>query len=577
MNYTDFLPTIFQGKPNNQNILIWEIDRKTDIKHSSWFTDPQKASQHALRSNTDGKDIYYQTGTTSLNLGSNARAKIEQVEGISLLHIDLDILHPDKDVHKKENLPPTVEDAVNLIKEFPLNSSAIAFTGYGIHAYWFLQNFHLFDDGDDKIKYMQLLERFKILWRFRVQQKNWAFDATQDIARVLRMPGTKNWKLKTEGVQTEIIEASLARYSYDDFQDILQNNTVPQIEARPVIKNVIQLKPKVDSPNGFSGVNITVDPTADITGKQLEQLKATPKFKKTWTRERKDLHDQSPSSYDMALANTAVSLGWKDQEVCNLLIAWRNKHGEEIKRLDYFQRTINEARNTEAQLRQAIIPAEGEDNLEAVRNRLTNILGCRIEKIVKYRGKKPHHVIYFSNGVTQEVGDSYALIEQQPFRRELANAVTLSVPKMTQAIWGVVSKCLMALIETTEDEWLDPNQDILDLLREYVDSNIRSTDSKENWRARALAGEPAIIQGKICITISGFLRFAKQNGLNLPRIDMMQAFRMVSIKGKRVTLRGNDGKAVGFYAYFMPNDWVKDWMTEFTGTEVAGIEDFIED
>ena len=46
----------------------------------------------------------------------------------------------------------------------------------------------------------------------------------------------------------------------------------------------------------------------------------------------------------MALANFAVEAGWPDQEVCNLLIAFRRRHGLEPKlRENYYVVTIAKA------------------------------------------------------------------------------------------------------------------------------------------------------------------------------------------------------------------------------------------
>src|SRR3990170_2907142 len=48
----------------------------------------------------------------------------------------------------------------------------------------------------------------------------------------------------------------------------------------------------------------------------------------------------------MSLANMAAKAQWSDQDICDLLIAWRRKHGHPLKldRMDYYQRTIATAR-----------------------------------------------------------------------------------------------------------------------------------------------------------------------------------------------------------------------------------------
>ena len=74
-------------------------------------------------------------------------------------------------------------------------------------------------------------------------------------------------------------------------------------------------------------------------------LKLDPKFRKTWEKNRPDLTDQSASSYDMAMANAAVRAEWPDQEIVNLLIAFRRTHGFDLKlRENYYAITIRKAK-----------------------------------------------------------------------------------------------------------------------------------------------------------------------------------------------------------------------------------------
>ncbi len=83
------------------------------------------------------------------------------------------------------------------------------------------------------------------------------------------------------------------------------------------------------------------------SAKVLSLLDGEPRFKHTWEQEREDLRDSSPSGYDFSLTNIAISAGWSDQEICNLLIAWRRKHGHDLKlRDDYYARTIANAKQT---------------------------------------------------------------------------------------------------------------------------------------------------------------------------------------------------------------------------------------
>ena len=71
------------------------------------------------------------------------------------------------------------------------------------------------------------------------------------------------------------------------------------------------------------------------------------RFGLTWEKRRRDLQDQSPSSYDMALVNLLVSYKWAEQDIANTVIAFRRKHAKKRQRgqegplrVDYITRTI---------------------------------------------------------------------------------------------------------------------------------------------------------------------------------------------------------------------------------------------
>ena len=72
-----------------------------------------------------------------------------------------------------------------------------------------------------------------------------------------------------------------------------------------------------------------------------------PAFLATWEHKRRDLSDESPSGYDLALASRAAAAGWTDEEVANLLVAFRRRHGLDVAkaiREDYLAHTIARAR-----------------------------------------------------------------------------------------------------------------------------------------------------------------------------------------------------------------------------------------
>ena len=72
-------------------------------------------------------------------------------------------------------------------------------------------------------------------------------------------------------------------------------------------------------------------------------------FARTWNRRRADFEEPDQSAYDASLAAHAIRAGWSDQEIMDLLVAHRRRHGQDLERLDYFQRTIGNVRDEVAE------------------------------------------------------------------------------------------------------------------------------------------------------------------------------------------------------------------------------------
>jgi hypothetical protein len=72
-----------------------------------------------------------------------------------------------------------------------------------------------------------------------------------------------------------------------------------------------------------------------------------PEFTLTWNKDRDDqLNDNSLSGYDYALINYAIKGGFTDQEIIDLCVTFRRKHGGKDKYLKYYVASIQRARNT---------------------------------------------------------------------------------------------------------------------------------------------------------------------------------------------------------------------------------------
>ena len=133
--------------------------------------------------------VYFGIGLTDVPTEDNKRAKNNSV--ICLPGFWMDIDYGEKG-HSSNNLPPTIEDALSLLKDVQEPSITIA-TGGGIHAYWlFKQPLAIIDDNREKIS--RTLQSFQNNIIKKWNNFGWKVDNTANIAQTLRVPGTINHK-----------------------------------------------------------------------------------------------------------------------------------------------------------------------------------------------------------------------------------------------------------------------------------------------------------------------------------------------------------------------------------------------
>jgi hypothetical protein len=155
--------------------------------------------------------------------------------------------------------------------------------------------------------------------------------------------------------------------------------------------------------------------------------------------------------------------GWSDQEVVDLLIASRRRHGDDLKlRQDYYAMTVSRARDAIAreeaadQLNEVIedlkhAKAEGDDD-DARDSRRTAMgtlgqqLGIEIVHFIKYTSEPPSYTMVTP---TQRVdlGDVNGVIQPQRFRASLAAATGTLIGRFKAHAWDRVAQAILDACE----------------------------------------------------------------------------------------------------------------------------------
>ncbi len=180
----------------------------------TWHATPEKAAAWAAQEARDG-NIYFRT-TPVANPPERGRGTSQIACAILGVHADIDIADP---VHSKQSrLPPDIESARRIIKLVGLKPTAIVHSGHGLQAHWLFKEPWIFR-GDEREAAAGLARKFGDTIRASAHSLEYAIDTVSDLARILRVPGTTNFK--ADPVPVVLLDAAGPRYLRDEIEALL--------------------------------------------------------------------------------------------------------------------------------------------------------------------------------------------------------------------------------------------------------------------------------------------------------------------------------------------------------------------
>lgn len=508
-----FLETLFEDKPDDLYILIWTLPDKMSI----WLKTPLDFEKYfiELLDDSSKRDIYYGVGLSPKNFGSTKRCPAEKISAIPGLWIDIDV----KDsVHKKKNLPDSLNDALSFLNELPLKPSIVINSGHGLQALWLFKELWVFDSEEDRKRAIELSAGWNA-WLNRIaHSKGWTLDATHDLSRILRLPGSINWK--SDPKRVEIINSTDIRYNPFDFEPYI-------ITGKPLGKTF-----SVQKGNIYSFI---LDQNASPPFDKFQALaEAEPKFMRSWKKERSDLPSQS--EFDMSLASFAAMAGWSDQEIVNLIIAHRRLHGTDLKlRYDYYGRLIDKVRSS---IRGTDIEPHDLDKEEALRF-LRAELGIPIVKVIK-RGIEPaiYSIVIENEGKEIEViiGTVRQMLSQSSVRAAIYEFANVAMDIVKTQKWNKMVALMSKITEYIETRTRE--SEIREWIKEYIE-NLRYGLSNDVPWTNALNTNSAFMRdNRLWIHLDHFREWIKVNkGISLEHSDVSSYMSRLGFVRRSVSAR----------------------------------------
>jgi hypothetical protein len=191
-------------------------------------------------------------------------------------------------------------------------------------------------------------------------------------------------------------------------------------------------------------------------------------FRATWDMKRpvREFPDQSPSSYEMALANFAARAEWSDQEIADLFKSFRERHKLDMSkayRNDYVDRTIarareaiqreeaNEALDDLGEAYEEAVLSGDPDAQRETRRALMDAVGsqCKVEftHFVKYLSDPPG---YAAVTPLKEIplGEIDGILNWHKFRGSIAAGLNTLIDRFKPSEWDrVCDLILRSLVE----------------------------------------------------------------------------------------------------------------------------------
>lgn len=270
-----------------------------------------------------GADVYLGVALSSGSMAATRRPGAADAVAIGGVWADVDV---NGGPEGKTHAAPSVDDARKVIESMG-SPTLLVGSGYGLQAWWCLEDIWVFGSDAEREQAGRVVHGWQAMLRKLAEKHGWKIDATHDLARLMRLPGTVNGKGGLN-VPVTLIEGDGPRY---DLPMLARWATAEKPTARTT------------SPR-----RVAVDSGEIPAQKFAALMHLSPEFAATWDRETTGRRARwSQSEYDLSLASQALRAEWTDAEATALIRGHRERWGENEKkstRMGYLDRTIRKAK-----------------------------------------------------------------------------------------------------------------------------------------------------------------------------------------------------------------------------------------
>lgn len=194
-------------------------------------------------------------------------------------------------------------------------------------------------------------------------------------------------------------------------------------------------------------------------------LDSNPYFHASWERRRPDFQEQTSRAYQASLTVLALNAGWTEQQVVDLIIAWRRRHRREFKlRSGYYRKILAAGRQparrqeAEAELEALLAAPAGSSAAPTPMELLpllSSLLNCRLYKLLEYPGNPPQYLLETERGRVP-LGPAAAWADQKAFQEIMAARLGYKPPTALETAWPRHRQALLQAAEKAPSQETAP-------------------------------------------------------------------------------------------------------------------------
>ncbi|WP_411817377.1 hypothetical protein [Hyphococcus sp. DH-69] len=188
----EYLQNLYEGTNGEGYLAVWcKLSKSTKC----FAANDLEAAEHFMAEQGRDTDIYH--GWCLIGeVPEYGRGRSKDVVFSPGIMFDADLYSVEPNVHSQNCLPKSLDEVMDWLLEAEIpKPSHIRSSGNGLYLDWLHDGGVLLKSDDERNEYAANVKQFhQALRQSASDLRGWKFDATHDLARVTRMPGTLNHK-----------------------------------------------------------------------------------------------------------------------------------------------------------------------------------------------------------------------------------------------------------------------------------------------------------------------------------------------------------------------------------------------